>query len=348
MSSLTYTAYVSRNIIKYGGFGLVAVAILWSISVTLIKAYTLAHPKYYAPTVRYGALPKVVFPEKQFEKKNFTFEFTNDKIPSFGDQAKVYIIYRSSTKILALEEAKKVATQFGFNNDPTEVAEGVYEFKNEKNNKTLTINVLEGDFKLRYPYLEDGSILRTKNVPNRENAIQEATTFLQSGNKYTDDLKNGDKKISYWKIADGSLKAVSAQSEANVVRVDFYRQKLEDKWEITSPPTGEASVSIFISGADNIGGEQIIEANFKYANIDRESFSTYPIKTVEEAIENLKAGNYWPSSDVSSTETTIREVTLAYYEPVTLTQYVQPIYIFKGDNNFIAFVPAVTDKYIAK
>ena len=347
MSSLTYTADISRKLIKYGGSGLIAFVLLWSIGSISIKAYKASHPKYIPPTVRYGALPKIIFSEKPFEKKSFSFEFTNDKVPTFNDQSKVYIVYRSTTKILALEEGKKIAKEFGFESDPTEISEGIYEFKNEKDNKTLNINVLEGDFKLKYPYLEDQSILEAKNIPSKNKAIEIASSFLQSGDKYTDDLEDGEKKTSYWKIADGTLKSVLAQSEANLVKVDFYRKNLEDKWEITSPQAGEASVSVLISGSSE-SGKQIIEANFKYANIDRESFSTYPIKTVEQAMENLKAGNYWPSSDVNSKEVIIREIKLAYYEPITLTQYVQPIYVFKGDNNFIAFVPAVTDKYIQK
>ena len=345
MSSLTYTAYASRKIIKYGGFGLIAFILLWSIASISIKAYKIAHPKYIAPTVRYGALPKIIFPEKSFEKKNLSFEFTDDKVPSFSDQSKVYIIYRSTTKILALEEGKEIAKQFSFENEPTEISEGIYEFKNEKTNKTLNINVLQGDFKLKYPYLEDPSILEAKNVPDKTKAVEIAATFLESGNKYTDDLKNGEKNVSYWKITDGTLKAVTAQSEANVVKVDFYRKNLEDKWEIVSPQTGEASVSVLVSG-DEKSEKQIIEASFKYANVDRESFSTYPIKTTEQAMENLKNGNYWPSSDVTSENVTIREVKLAYYEPVTLTQYLQPIYVFKGDNNFVAYVSAVDDKYL--
>lgn len=347
MSSLTYTAYASRKMIKYGGSGLIAFVLLWSIASMSIKAYQLAHPKYIPPTVRYGALPKIVFPEKQFEKKDFSFEFTNDKTPTFSDQAKVYITYRSSTKILALEEGKEIARQFNFENDPVEISEGIYEFKNEKTNKTLIMNVLEGDFKLKYPYLEDQSILEEKNVPNKNNAIEIASSFLRSGNKYTDDLAQGEKKISYWKITDGTLKSVLAQSEANVIKVDFYRQSLDDKWDIVSPQAGEASVSILISGSD-LSEKQIIEANFKYANIDRESFSTYPIKTVDQAIENLKSNNYWPLSDVSAKNVVIRDIKLAYYEPITLTQYVQPIYIFSGDNNFVAFVSAVADKYTTK
>ena len=346
MSSLTYTADISRKIIKYGGSGLIAFVLLWSIGSVSIKAYQAAHPRYVPPTVRYGALPKIVFPEKQFEKKSFSFEFTDDKVPTFNDQAKVYIIYRSTVKILALEEGKKVAKQFGFEGDPAEIGEGIYEFKDEKTNKTLNINVLGGDFNLKYPYLQDQSILESKNVPSKTKAIEIASSFLESGNKYTADLKNGEKKTSYWQITDGTLKSVLAQSEANIVKVDFYRQNLDDKWQIISPQAGEASVSVLISGSDNID-KQIIEANFKYADIDRESFSTYPIKTVSQAMENLKSGNYWPSSDISAGNVVIREATLAYYEPVTLAQYLQPIYIFRGDNNFSAFVPAVTDKYLS-
>jgi hypothetical protein len=347
MSSLTYTADASRKIIKYGGSGLIAFVLLWSIASASIKAYSLAHPRYIPPTVKYGALPKIIFPEKQFEKKSFSFEFADDKTPTFSDQSRVYIIYRSTTKILALEEGKKVAKEFGFEGDSKEINEGVYEFKNEQTNKTLTINVLEGDFKLKYPYLEDQSILDAKNVPIKNRAIEIASAFLESGNKYTDDLKNGEKKTTYWKIADGTLKSVLAQSEANLVKVDFYRKNLEDKWEIVSAKTSEASVSVLISGSE-ISEKQIVEANFKYADIDRESFSTYPIKTVQQAMDNLKSGNYWPSSDISSEKVIIREIELAYYEPITLTQYVQPIYVFKGDNNFVAFVPAILDKYFAK
>lgn len=347
MSSLTYTAYASRKIIKYGGVGLIAFVLLWSISSISITAYKAAHPRYIQPTVKYGALPKVVFPEKPFENKNFSFEFTNDKIPTFSDQSRVYVIYRSTTKILALEEGKEIAKQFGFENEPNEISEGIYEFRDEKSNKTLRMNVLEGNFNLKYPYLQDQSVLEAKNVPNKIKAIEIAAAFLESGSKYSEDLKNGEKKISYWKIADGTLKSVLAQSEANIVKVDFYRKSLEDKWEITSPQIGEASVSVLISGTET-NNNQIIEVNFKYANIDRESFSTYPIKTTEQAIADLKSGNYWPSSDIELKDVIIREVNLAYYEPVTLTQYMQPIYVFKGDNNFIAFVPAVTTKYISQ
>jgi len=345
--SLTQTAYTSRNLIKYGGVSLIAFVFLWSIASISIKAYQAAHPKYISPTVRYGILPKNIFSTKDFLKKNFTFEFTNDVTPAFGDQSKVYIIYRSTTEILALEEAKEVAKDFGFTEEPSQISAGSYEFKDSKNNRTLTMNVLEGNFSLRYPYTNDDAILNPKEMPSKEKAISTAESFLESGNKYGADLKAGIKEVTYWKIADGNTTAVSALSEANAIRVNFYRQKIDDKYEIVSSQNGQATVSILISGA-NESEKKIIEADFNYATIDRESYSTYPIKTTQQAMSDLTSGNYWPSSDVSLCDVTIKSVELAYYEPVTLTQYLQPIYVFKGDNNFVAYVTAVTDKYVTE
>ncbi len=66
----------------------------------------------------------------------------------------------------------------------------------------------------------------------------------------------------------------------------------------------------------------------------------------EEAWNDLKMGNYWPASDVETNKVTIRNMYLAYFEPISLTNYLQPIYVFEGDGKFAAYVPAVTDNFI--
>ncbi len=347
MSSLTQTAYMSRNLIKYGGSGLVIFLIMWSIITGAVKAYNLAHPKYIPPTVKYGVMPKIVFPEKQFNKKNFTFEFPNDSAPKFKDQSKVFIIYRPNSSFLALEDDTKTASDLGFSSKPTEVKEGVYEFKNDNLNRTLTMNVLDGSFKMEYPFQNDQMLLTPGNVPAKEEAIAIASAYLKTGNKYASDIEQGTQKVSFWKIEFDGLKAADSQSDANVARVDFYRKNLEDDLKILSPEVNKASISVLVSGS-TVDNKKIIQVDYKYANIDRESFSTYPIKTSEEAIAELKAGNYWPAIDVNSNNVIIRKVYLAYFEPVTLTNYMQPIYVFEGDNNFVAYVPAIIDKYVQK
>lgn len=343
--SLTQTAYAGRNIIKFGGLGIVIFTLLWMITTTAYNLYRNNNPIRYSPTVKYGVLPKISFPDKTTTTKNFTFELPSDEIPPFTDQLKVYIIYRPHETFLALQEDTETAKLFGFTNDPVELKTGVYEFK-DTNNKTLTVNVLTGDFELTYPYASDQILLTETEVPSKTKAVEIASGFLNRGGKLLSDLKNGEQIVTYWKIDGGALKSVSVQSEANAARVDFYRKNF-DNLNLVSSNFGQASVSVLISGS-TVEAKKIIGVNFKDLNIDRESSSTYPIKTGQQAVENLKAGNYWTARDVSNTEVTIRNMYLAYYEPTTLNgylHYLQPIFVFEGDNNFVAYVPAITDQY---
>lgn len=345
MSNLTQTAYIARRVIKYGSVGLIGFLVFWSISTAAIKAYRAAHPPYIAPTVRYGLLPRVVFPRKEFEKKNFSLELANDTFPKFKDQSRVYVVYRPTSSFLALQTDSVIAKELGFTSDPVEVSTGVYQFKNDTLNQTLTMNVLEGSFTLQYPYLQDQLLLAPNSAPTKEDAISSARSFLEKVGKFPLDLDKGDKKVTFWKIESTGLKSVNSQSDANIVRVDFFRESLENDFKIFSSKLNEAAVSVLVSGS-TVESKQIVEVNYKYINIDRESFSTYPIKTPESAWSDLQAGNYWPLSDSSQKDIAIRRVNLGYFEPVTLTNFLQPIYIFEGDNNFVAFVPAVIDKWI--
>jgi len=338
---------MARRVIKYGGGGVVVFTILWMVVAGGIKAYLAAHPPKVPPTVRYGVLPKIVFPEKKKESKTFVSEMANDELPKFADQAKVYVIYRPISRFLALEEDTKAAKEMGFTAQPIETSQnsGIYEFKNEVLNQTLVMNVPEGSFKLSYPYTQDQMLQNPEKVPSKEEAVMAAEGFLEGANKLLADLKNGEKKITYWKIEYDGLKQVTSQAEANVARVDFFRQPLGENLKIMPADVNRAAVSVVVSGA-TVEGKKIIEVTYKYAKIDRESFETYPIKSSQEAWKDLEAGNYWPATDTAAKEVTIRKMTMAYFEPVTLTNYLQPIFVFEGDGGFMAFVPAIVEKYL--
>jgi hypothetical protein len=182
-------------------------------------------------------------------------------------------------------------------------------------------------------------------MPTKEEAIDIAKSYLLGANKLPDDLASGENKVSYWKISFDGLQSVSSLSEANIIKVDFFRKKIDDNLNVMSAKVNSAPVSVLVSGSQ-LEGKRIVEVNYKYANIDREMYSTYPIKTTEEAWNELKAGNYWPASDVNGIDVAINNVYLAYFEPVSLTNYLQPIYVFEGNQDFVAYVPAITDKYI--
>jgi hypothetical protein len=192
MNSLTEVAYQSRRIIKYGGLSLIAFSLIWWMGSLAIKLYLVAFPPYIAPTVRFGILPKMVFPEKEFEKKTFSLELSNDNWPKFPDQSKVFMIYRSKSIIGALEEAKKTAKLVGFTGEPKEIRIGVYEFSDLVSNKKMTINVLTGNFDISYPYLSDQLLLSPDDMPSKEEAVNYAKNYLDQAGKLFTDLDSGD------------------------------------------------------------------------------------------------------------------------------------------------------------
>ena len=65
-----------------------------------------------------------------------------------------------------------------------------------------------------------------------------------------------------------------------------------------------------------------------------------------KAFEELKAGKaYIASISGESQNIVIRRIYLAYYDPGEATDFYQPIIVFEGDNNFVAYLPAVSADY---
>ncbi len=344
--SLTIMAHQSRKLIKFGSAGLLLFSVGWMLVTAGVKAYLAANPPYTPPDVKFGMLPKTIFPEKKYDKKSFTAQLPNDSFPKFKDQAKVFMVTRPDNTFLALEQDTKSAKDLGFLNKPTEVRYGVYQFFNDSLNQTLVMNVLDGSFQLRYPYESDQLLLNPSKMPTQDEAWKLAKDYLSRANKFPKDMDETVKKISFWKFGFDGLKSVSALADANIIRVDFFRKTLDSDLKLVSADINSAAISVLISGAET-DSKKIVEVNYKYVNVDREIFSTYPIKTIDQAWEELKNGQYWPASDTQGDSMAIRKVYLAYFEPVTLTNYLQPVYVFEGDQGFVALVPAVTSKYIS-
>jgi hypothetical protein len=311
-----------------------------------VKAYRLANPPKIPPTMKYSLLPKIDFPEKEFVKKTFVAELANDNFPKFSDQAKIYVIYRPASDFLALEYDKEVAVGLGFVGEPRMVRYGIYEFRNDNLNQTLTMNVLDGSFVLKYPYLEDQTLLVPGKVPNKNEAITIASEYLRAGGKLSTELESGEKETSFWKIEGNGLKSVASKDEANVIRVDFFRDKI-DGLPVLGVQQARSPVSILISGT-GVDNKKIVEVNYKSMNIDGQSFSTYPLKSVETAWQELQNGSYWPSSDSDQTSVRITNVFLAYFEPVSLTNFLQAVYVFEGGGGFVAYVPAVAASAVSQ
>lgn len=83
------------------------------------------------------------------------------------------------------------------------------------------MNILDGSFKLEYPYKKDQTLQGSGKLPDKNQAIDTAKAFLRTAGKLGPDLETGEQTITFWKISFDGLHSVLSHSEANAIRVDF-------------------------------------------------------------------------------------------------------------------------------
>jgi hypothetical protein len=353
MATLSETAYYSRNFIKYGLSILVGLVIFRGLFIMSIRIYRqLNPPPPPPPTVKYKVLPRppLVSAPSLPETFNFYLEtpdgttrlenLKNERV--LPDQLKVFYIVRSGPDLLGLERLKERAAIMGFSSDPESVGESKYRFRKGNSSLVLDIDSVSQTFKL----YQDALIQIPPSTPKSN---QEALGALKSGlprNLYPTDIAEDKTKYRYFRVDGSGLSEVTSLADAEYVRVDLFRASLEDLPIYTST-YDDGQIWGIVSGGSSGGG--ILELNYKYYPIDIEQFSTYPIISSLDAWNKLGSGGgtVVKLGDNPNGDITIRRIYLGYFDSTeTYQKFIQPIYVFEGDNDFVAYVPAITDEWL--
>jgi hypothetical protein len=346
MTSLTQIAITIRKIIRYGIFFLIFLIIgriVLGIGLGIYR--TIFPPAPPPPTVSFGKLPKLPFPQKTTPTNlTYTLETAEGGFPKISTQAKVFFMPKLSSNLLSLDLAKEKAASLGFNTDPQKVSEILYRFSRKDTPSTLEINIITGAFSLSYDLGADSSPLQ-KRPPAAEIAASQVRSYLSSANSLPEDL-TGPTNYGYLKLSEGKFVSALSLSEANLVKVNLFRKDYDNLPSLTPDPN-EANVWFVISGALE-RGKQIIAGQYHYFAVDEGKYSTYPIKTAQAAWDELNAGKAYVATrgiNKDGDKITIRKIYLAYYDAGEPTDFYQPIFVFEGDRGFIAYLPAVTSAY---
>jgi hypothetical protein len=342
MTSLTKTAIIARKVIRYFILAIIFLTIGKVFLSTGIKIYRRFFPAPPPPpTVSFGRLPKLEFPKGQsVEKISFTLETPEGGLPSLPTQAKVYFMPRLSPNLLSLEVTIEKAKGLGFEPQPQKVSETLYRFPHKNAPAMLEINIVTGIFSISYDLSYDSSPI--EGIPPAPAvAAASARSYLSSANLLPEDL-TGPTKHNFLKIKEGKLVPALGRSESDLIKINLFRKNYNDLPSL-SPNPDEANVWFLISGARD-RQRQIIATEFHYFPVDESQQATYPIKTAQEAFEQLKTGQAYVVKSPSEGNVVIRRIYLAYYDSGKPAEFFQPIVVFEGDN-FLAYVPAVTSDY---
>lgn len=354
MATLTETAFYTRKVINWGIIALVAFFIFKIILNFALDTWRQWHPPAPPPpTVAFGKLPVLKFPPapdgaglaSPSAKLNFTLETVEGGLPIASTTGTVFFIPKPSANLLSLTRARQFASRLLFVGEPQTENSTTYRWQGSDPLKTLKIDIVTGNFQITYDYGVDLAVFAEKNLPTKDQALVEATNFLQNLGLYLPPLARGQPKVTYWQLVGNQLVQTTSLANADAVRVDFSRENILNSKLFTANPPWEPVYLIFSGSREE--KKRLLEVSYKFWQIEMEQNATYPLKTTSAAWEELKNGVGYIAKFQKGTQTVIiRKIYLAYFYPEEYQEFLQPIFVFEGDPNFLAYVEAISPAWV--
>ena len=294
------------------------------------------------PTAGFGKLPSIAFPNQAKENITYSINTLTGYLPTFSDRAKIYRITTNPPTLLGLDSSQKKVAGIGFSSQGFPISESTYRWVDKNSQKIITMNIYSSNFTFSYPYLTVP--LQTFSDQEKDKTVDKAESFLSAMSiLFPTDIDDSKTTTSLYSIETGALVPVDNISDTKIVAVDFF-QKDVDSLPIYYEK-GTSSTIDFLVGKENDSLE-VVNATFLYKNISK-VFSTYAIKTAQQAYSELQSGQaFIVNKDPNISEITIKNVSLGYYIGEADQNFLMPIVVFEGSNNFLAYVSAVRDEWI--
>lgn len=276
------------------------------------------------------------------------FSFVLDNIEgrpvTTTDSAKVYFIPKPATKFGYREKIYLMAKNLGFDTEKInyKLIDNFAFF--EEDNKKLKIDI--SNFNFFFESIPDLEYLASSsgNIPSEKKIEDNAVDFLLKMNRYPEELAKGERKIIYIKY-DPSFETyvnVNNSKEANLVEVDFYRQ-YPDGVLVVSPNFFNSQNYVILMFSED--SYKVVKAQVAFFE-KSDQYDIYPIKSAELAWDELLRGK---GKVVAATkgerEIVIKDIIIGYYDSDEYQNFLQPVYVFLGENNFVAYLPAIVDSW---
>jgi len=248
---------------------------------------------------------------------------------------------KPSPKLTSLEEAIENVTKLGYLPSYNQISQTLYRFEHKNSPTTLEYDIGSNTFSISFNLAKDSTPIE-KIPPSPEIAASQVRSYLSSTSLYPDDL-TGRTTHTYLKIEDENLVPAISQADSDLLKLSLFRKDYGDIPTVT-PRVEESNVWFMVGGASS-KDRMVIAAEFHYLPVDEGSSSTYPLITAEQAWQQLTEGKTHISKLGESKNIVIRRIYLARFDPKIPSDFFQPVIVFEGDEDFTAYLPAVTSDY---
>jgi len=353
--TLTSATRVGRQVVKYGSIALVVMIVgrmLLSAAITFWRAINPPPPP--PPTVGFGTLPKIQFPEQDEADRPTSYKLETSlgsRLPEpDADRAKVFLMPKTAPSLLADQEAKQTAAVYGFIFQPETLGSRRYRWtKTGSLNASLEMDLQTKNFTFATNYLSKPELVASTNAPPEEfEAVRRVKSFLDRADLLPADVATSSGEVVFLKSLGSQLEEAFSLSDADFLQINLDRTPIDGQYQMYSPDPEKGVITAILSGALS-GLESIVHLEFHHRPVSYAEVETYPLRSARSAWQALQSGEGYVASKGTNEEAVVRELSLGYYEDwFNEQEYLQPIYIFEGDNGFVGYVPAVDPSYISQ
>jgi len=289
--------------------------------------------------------PPIIPQSKTSEKYTYILDTLDGtaNVEEASASAKVYFLPKERPTFGYVPKINLMAKEVGFNTDGLnyKTADGIATFDDGK--RKLAVDIGNYNFTFDFVLTKEDIKLNPESPPPLENIQSQASDLLQRMNRYPSELSQGKTNTIYLHFNSDNQQITTLETAdgANMAEVDFYRPDIEGFPVVTSTYYNSPHYVLF---GFNENSNLLIRAQVKYFERSEEKIGLYPLKSSEQAFADLKSGKgYVVSAGQENGEIKIKKVFMAYYDPDVYQEYFQPVYVFLGDNRFVAYVSAVDD-----
>mgnify|MGYP001588373019 CR=1 FL=1 len=275
----------------------------------------------------------------------FRLETIEGTIPRASESATVYFMPKMPANLLAMTRTQEFASKLQLDPTPIQESKNIYRFDDpELPLRKLKYDIVSNHFILRYGFEQDTGLFLDRILPGIDTVKEKAIDLLKSDKLWTEDLMSGTQTVTFLKLVSDTLVTTTSLSAADCVRVDFFRRNIGGVM-VLPPNPDEGSVVIMYSGSFH-PNKKVIQYAYGLWPIDETTTGTYAIKPSSLAWQELQSGGgYIARYPRAGNTAVIRTVTLGYYDSYDPQMYLQPIFVFEGDNGFLGYVPAVVQEW---
>jgi hypothetical protein len=345
--TLTELSYYSRKFLPLGMIGF----LLFLIFFYLIKLMLLLYVPAPKSVVTINPIFQKISPVKVENASssagiNFILDTIEGRPITATEEAQVFFLPQPIAKLNYRQKIYLMAKNFGFDTELT---------KHQLNGKIATfsdgqrkleIDITNYNFFYDYQFASQSSLFQQTIIPPPKEIENKAISFLKSVSRYPEELSVGRTNILYFYYQPdlNTFSVVEKPQLANAVEIDFFRPNIGDFSFISPKFPNSHNFVLMVFYPESF---KVLRAQIKFFEKSADQVGIYPVKTGDLAWEELTKGKgIVLANPKNQKDITIKSMVFSYLDPDFYQPYLQPVYLFLGEDNFAAYVPAVSSDYL--